>query len=161
MRPDSPAAVLKEGRWLAPAPRIPATREDWLALPGRLDDFLKDHFGLRQAMIRAHKDLTKPLLGLGNNSVLVGRDGRMFYLGEDMVRQSAGLVLRDQAVSDTTELLAQVERGSGAPRDSLSRRRRRQIRRRSISTICRTGRRTGASRPNTICLSINSPRSAF
>ncbi len=108
VRPDSPAAVLKEGRRLAPAPRIPATREDWLALPERLDDFLKDHFGLRQAMIRAHKDLTKPLLGLGNNSVLIGRDGRMFYLGENMVRQSAGLVLRDQAVSNTTELLAQV-----------------------------------------------------
>ncbi len=109
VRPDGPAAILKEGRRLAPAPRIPVTRGDWLALPGRTDDFLKDHFGLRQTMIRAHKDLTKPLLGLGNNSVLVGRDGRMFYLGEDMVRQSAGLVLRDQAVSDTTALLARIK----------------------------------------------------
>ena len=36
------------------------------------------------------------MLGMGDNSVLVGRDGRMFYLGEEAVRQSAGLVLRDQ-----------------------------------------------------------------
>ncbi len=49
------------------------------------------------------------MLGLGNDSVLIGRDGRMFYLGEDMVRQSAGLVLRDQAVSDTAELLARMK----------------------------------------------------
>jgi hypothetical protein len=106
--PDSPASVLKEGRRLAPAPRPPATSGDWLALPGQVDAFLQDHFGLRQALIRAHKDLTKPMLGLGNDSVLIGRDGRLFYLGEEMVRQSAGLVLRDQAVSDTTELLARI-----------------------------------------------------
>src|SRR5208337_1749363 len=61
--PDSPAAVLKEGRRLAPAPRIPATGADWLALPAELDAYLKDHFGLRQALIRAHKDLTRPMLG--------------------------------------------------------------------------------------------------
>jgi len=34
------------------------------------------------------------MLGFGNDSVLVGRDGRMFYLGENAVRQSAGLLVR-------------------------------------------------------------------
>ena len=66
-------------------------------------------------MIRAHKDLTKPMLGMGDDSVLVGRDGRMFYLGEEAVRQSAGLVLRDQRVADTVDLIA-------AMRDDLARR---------------------------------------
>jgi alginate O-acetyltransferase complex protein AlgJ len=108
VRPDGPAAILKEGRRLAPAPQVPTSGAGWLALPARVDDFLKDHFGLRQVLIRVHKDLTKPLLGLGNDSVLIGRDGRMFYLGEETVRQSAGLVLRDQAVSDTTRLLARI-----------------------------------------------------
>jgi alginate O-acetyltransferase complex protein AlgJ len=41
--------------------------------------------------------------------VLIGRDGRMFYLGDDMVRQSAGLILRDQMVSDVVDLLAQMK----------------------------------------------------
>jgi alginate O-acetyltransferase complex protein AlgJ len=104
--PDSPATVLKEGRRLAPAPSIPSSGADWLALPAQVDTYLKDHFGLRDALIRAHKDLTKPLLGLGSDSVLVGRDGRMFYLGEEAVRQSAGLVLRDQRVADTVDLIA-------------------------------------------------------
>ncbi len=103
--PDSPAAVLKEGRRLAPAPGKPATSADWLALPAALDAYLKDHFGLRQAMIQAHKELTKPMLGAGDDAVLVGRDGRMFYLREDAVRQSAGLVLRDQRVADTVALI--------------------------------------------------------
>ena len=47
--------------------------------------------------------------------MLVGRDGRMFYLGEEAVRQSAGLVLRDQRVADAVDLIA-------AMRDDLARR---------------------------------------
>jgi alginate O-acetyltransferase complex protein AlgJ len=113
--PDSPATVLKEGRRLSRAPRFPRTGEDWLALPGELDVYLKDHFGLRQTLIRAHKDLTKPMLGRGDDSVLIGRDGRMFYLGEEAVRQSAGLVVRDQRVADAVDLIA-------AMRDDLVRR---------------------------------------
>ena len=33
VRPDSPAAILKEGRSLAPAPRMPGSSAGWLALP--------------------------------------------------------------------------------------------------------------------------------
>ena len=80
--PDSPASVFREGRSLAPAPRLPTTGASWLALPAAVDAYLKDHFGLRQTLITAHRELTKPMLGFGNNSVLVGRDGRMFFLGE-------------------------------------------------------------------------------
>ena len=108
MRPDPPAAILKEGRYLAPAPTIPAAGDDWLTLSSRIDAFLGDHFGLRQALIRAHKDLTKPLLGFGNDTVLVGRDGRLFYLGQEAVQQSAGLLVRDHRVSDTVDLLARM-----------------------------------------------------
>jgi alginate O-acetyltransferase complex protein AlgJ len=112
--PDSPSAILKEGRRLAAAPNAPATSDDWLALPGRIDAFLRDHFGLRQALIRAHKDLTKPLLGLGNDSVLIGRDGRMFYLAEETVRQSAGLVFRDRRAADATDLIARMNQALAA-----------------------------------------------
>jgi hypothetical protein len=108
VRPDPPAAILKEGRYLAPAPNIPAGGDDWLTLSARIDDFLDDHFGLRQVLIRAHKDLTKPLLGFGNDTVLVGRDGRLFYLGQEAVQQSAGLILRDHRVSETVDLLARM-----------------------------------------------------
>jgi alginate O-acetyltransferase complex protein AlgJ len=106
--PDGPAAILKEGRSLAPVPGMPESSAGWLALSRQVDAYLRDHFGLRQALIRAHKDLTKPMLGFGNDSVLVGREGRLFYLGEETVRQSAGLVLRDERVSETATLLARI-----------------------------------------------------
>jgi len=106
VRPDSPATVLAEGRLLALAPQAPRTWPDWLALPRETDAYLKDHFGLRHAMIQVHHDLTKPMLGFGGTSILVGRDGRLFYLGDDLVRQSAGLVLRDRDVADTAATLA-------------------------------------------------------
>lgn len=106
--PVSPAAILKEGRNLAPAPKAPATRQDWFGLSKQIDAYLQDHFGLRQVLIRVHKDLTKPMLGFGNDSVLIGRDGRMFYLGEEAVRQSAGLIFRDQRVAETADLLVRM-----------------------------------------------------
>src|ERR1700729_1692997 len=104
--PDSPASVFREGRSLARAPRLPTTGSSWLALPAAVDAYLKDHFGLRQTLITAHRELTKPMLGFGNDSVVVGRGGAMFYLGENAVRQSAGLLVRDRGVADTVDLLA-------------------------------------------------------
>ncbi len=104
--PDSPELIFKEGRRLAPEPLPPASLGEWAVLPGQIDAYLRDHFGLRHTMIQLHKDLTKPMLGFGGSEVLVGRDGRMFYLGGDAVRQSAGLVLRDQKLADSANLLA-------------------------------------------------------
>jgi hypothetical protein len=111
-RPDSPELILKEGRMLAPAPQAPRSWEAFRALPDEVDAYLKDHFGLRQMMIRTHRDLSHPVL-YGNESVLIGRNGRMFYLGRQMVRQSAGLVLRDRKVADAADLVA-------AMRDALA-----------------------------------------
>ncbi len=114
VKPDGPAAILKEGRKLAPAPTTPDDPADWLILPKEIDAYLKDHFGFRQVMIRAHKDLTKPLLGLGNDLVMIGRDGHMFYIGEETIRQSAGLIMRDQRVSDATDLLVRMNEALAA-----------------------------------------------
>ncbi len=107
--PDGEASVLKEGRRPAPPPPPPASFAAALSLPGEIDAYLKDRFGLRRFLIRAHKDLTRPVLASGGGPVLIGRDGRMFYLGDEMVRQSAGLILRDQKVSDVADLLARVK----------------------------------------------------
>jgi alginate O-acetyltransferase complex protein AlgJ len=107
-RPDSPELIYKEGRRLAAAPASPDGLGDLAALPGQIDAYLKDHFGFRHMMIQLHKDLTKPMLGFGGSEVLIGRDGRMFYLGGEMVRQSAGLIVRDQKVADSANLLARM-----------------------------------------------------
>jgi hypothetical protein len=115
VRPDNAASVLKEGRYPAPAPNPPDSLSDWLKLPKQIDAYLDDRFGLRERMIRLHKDLTHPVLFKVNTAVLMGRSGRMFYQGNEMVRQSAGLVLRDARVSQTARLIAEM-------RDALAKR---------------------------------------
>ena len=85
------------------------------ALPKKIDDYLHDRFGLRKQMIGWHANLTKRLLGEGNEQVLVGRGDRMFYLGDDAVRQSAGLVRRDARLAESVDFLV-------AMRDALEKR---------------------------------------
>src|SRR5271167_4881639 len=89
-RPDGPDLILAEGRRLSPAPGLSLSLDELAALPGQVDAYLKDRFGLRHAMIKLHKDLTHPVLLKVNTAALVGRDGRLFYQGNEMVRQSAG-----------------------------------------------------------------------
>jgi hypothetical protein len=113
--PDSPELVYAEGRRLAPAPGLPETADGLAALPGEIDAWLSDRFGLRHAMIKLHRDLSHPVVLKVNTAALVGRDGRMFYEADDMVRQSAGLTVRDQRVADAADLMAEM-------RDALKRR---------------------------------------
>jgi hypothetical protein len=103
-----------------------------------VDDYLRGRFGLRKQMIGLYANLTKRLFGEGNQLVLVGRHDRMFYLGEDAVRQSAGLVRRDSRVAESADFLAAM-RNALAERGVRFLVRRRQTPRRSIRTICRPG----------------------
>ena len=114
VKPDSPAAVLKEGRRLAPFPSAPGNLRGWPGIPRQMDAYLKDHFGLRQVMIRAEKDLSKPLAGSSSGLVLEGRDGRLFLTGSEAVRQSAGLTVRDEQVADTVATLSRINKALAA-----------------------------------------------
>jgi hypothetical protein len=113
--PDSADFIFREGRRLAPTPALPTDLAGLAALPAQLDAYLKDRFGLRHAMIKLHKDLTHPVLLKVNTAALVGRDGRLFYQGNEMVRQSAGIVLRDARVAEAADLVASM-------RDALEKR---------------------------------------
>jgi hypothetical protein len=106
--PDNPASLLREGRKPAPTPTAPTSAEALIALPAQVDAYLQDRFGLREKMIRLHKDLTKPVLPGGNGAILIGLDGRLFYLGDEMVLQSAGRVLRERRVTATADTLASI-----------------------------------------------------
>ena len=112
---DDPQLIYKEGRRLAPVPDPPTSLAGLAALPTQVDAYLSDHFGLRRAMIKLHRDLSHPVVLKVNTAAMIGRDGRMFYEGNDMVRQSAGLVLRDKRVADAADLVAEI-------RDALARR---------------------------------------
>jgi hypothetical protein len=113
--PESAQAILKENRTRTPAPSLPRTMREFAAWPKQADDYLGDRFGLRTQMIRLHANLAKRWLGEGNDLVIVGRHGRLFFVGDVSVQQSAGLVRRDAQVTETADFLATV-------RDALSQR---------------------------------------
>ena len=111
--PDSPASVLR-GTTARAGPGLP---DDRTRVAGAAPDARR----LAQRPFRPSAGADprpqgpdKPALRHGNDTVLVGRDGRMFYLGEEAVRQSAGLVLRDQRVADTSRPVRGMKRRSPA-----------------------------------------------
>ena len=104
VRPDSAASILKEGRYPAPAPKPPASPGDWLTLPKEIDAYLNDRFGLREKMIRLHKDLIRPLED--TKVAVIGASGRMYALPDDMLAQSAGHVFRPQKVAEAVDMMA-------------------------------------------------------
>ncbi|HEY1943468.1 MAG TPA: hypothetical protein VGH40_15250 [Roseiarcus sp.] len=107
--PNTKALSTGEARELAAAPSFPVGFKAWIRLPEQLDGYFRDHFGLRDAFIRADALLSRNLHQNGNDSVLIGDNGRMFYLGDEMVRQSAGLVLRVQKVDEVADMLAAMK----------------------------------------------------
>jgi alginate O-acetyltransferase complex protein AlgJ len=107
VRPDSPELVYKEGRSLEPWPGMPAGLAQLSALPAQMDSYLNDHFGLRHAMIKLHQYLNYPVL-MGSRDALIGRGGRFFYQRNEMIRQSAGIVFRDQRIVEAVSFLTSI-----------------------------------------------------
>ena len=106
LMPESAQEILKERRTRAPAPSLPRSMQELAAWPKEAEDYLGDRFGLRKQMIRLHANLAKRWLGEGSELVLVGRHGRLFFLGDVSIQQSAGLVRRESRVTETADFLA-------------------------------------------------------
>jgi alginate O-acetyltransferase complex protein AlgJ len=103
------ATSADELRAQAPRPSVPRTLREVANTPPQIDAWLRDHFGLRSSMIHAYAWITQAVLGSGNESVLIGREGRMFYRRDDALQQSAGLIRRDDQVTDTANRLAAMK----------------------------------------------------
>ena len=115
VRPESAASILKEGRNPAPSPKPPDGPSDWLRLPKEIDAYLSDRFGLREKMIRLHKDLTKPIWGEQGTVAVTGASGRMYALPEDMLTQSAGRVFRPEKVADVVNMITAMNDALARP----------------------------------------------
>jgi alginate O-acetyltransferase complex protein AlgJ len=121
--PDNPENIRKrEAREPASPPTVPRDFAALTALPRNVDAYLKDHFGLREKMIRLHRELLRPVfLAQANNTparTVTGSSGRIYTLLDDMVTQSAGLVFRERQVREAADLAAAMrdalkERGIG------------------------------------------------
>lgn len=79
---DLPGDARDEKRNPVPFPAVPATGADWRAFPRRVDDWFRDHFGLRRLLIRSHAVLLhRGLHTSPQPKILLGRDGWLFYDG--------------------------------------------------------------------------------
>jgi hypothetical protein len=105
---QSQAVVSDEFRAPVPRPSWPQSLSEWTKLPEQVDKYLREHFGLRREMIRAHA-IIDLLLGTGNADVFLGADGFMFYRGDLILQQSAGLILRSERINDTANDLAKFK----------------------------------------------------
>jgi hypothetical protein len=107
--PQQDVVLSEELRQPAALPAWPTDRASWLALPAKIDAFLQDHYGLRRFMTFARAIVVHLLLNTGNESVLLGENGRMFYRGDDLVQQSAGLIVRLPLLVETADTIARVQ----------------------------------------------------
>jgi alginate O-acetyltransferase complex protein AlgJ len=105
------AVSINESRMLASAPSFPASLAEWRNLPRTTDAYLRDHFGLRQAFLRAYTLIMSQgsLFLHSNERVLIGPNGWMFYRGNAMVQQSAGITRRVGQLAEAADLLEQMQ----------------------------------------------------
>jgi alginate O-acetyltransferase complex protein AlgJ len=108
LAPERDWMLADEMRSRATMPGVPHSLSDWRILPGELDAYLGDHFGFRHAMIHAQGILAHLILQSGNALVQIGTHGRLFYKGDDMLRQSAGLLMREQRAIESAETINSI-----------------------------------------------------
>jgi alginate O-acetyltransferase complex protein AlgJ len=106
--PDPDLIAQEESRRPAVAPGWPRSVTGFFAWPAAEDAWLRDHFGLRRAMIHTHSLIADRWLGGGTKYAVFGLDGWLFFRGQDMLSQSAGLILREDQATETADFLARL-----------------------------------------------------
>jgi hypothetical protein len=99
----------REARTLNPAPALPQTVEQWRKLPRAFDDFLGDHFGLREPLARAYSLLRYAVVSPPDLRVVYGRDKFLFFNGDGMIQQSMGLFLRSAVIAKFADHAAALQ----------------------------------------------------
>lgn len=89
-----------EARGLTPTPEAPQSLGEWLLYPRKLEHWLADHFGFRDALVRAHGVLHYAVVLPADLRVVFGRDEWLFFNGDGMIEQSMGLLMRERQVTN-------------------------------------------------------------
>lgn len=88
--PD-PDLELVENRKPAPLPKWPANRAEWWHIPQGLESYWNDAFGFRAWLVRGNAILGAPFGVAANPSVVIARDGWLFYSAEYTLDQFRGI----------------------------------------------------------------------
>ena len=100
-----------EKRTLAVFPAVQATAKGLSAFPAQFDTYYRDHFGLRDRLIRLHNSVYLQLFKLSpSNFVLQGREGWFFYTAEGVKEDYFGQQLLDPVSLDRSAAVLQDRR---------------------------------------------------
>ena len=80
-----------ENRTLAPVPSVRSAFEDWRHFPGRLDDWMNDHVGLRKSLIVLYLGLRRSLDIEDRGNAVRGMDGWLFGAEDGALSMHRGL----------------------------------------------------------------------
>ena len=73
-------------------PGLPATIEEFTVLPQRFEAWLKDHFGFRNDLVLVNNLIRVKVFGQSTSPLVVlGRNGWLFYTGENTLEQTRGI----------------------------------------------------------------------
>jgi alginate O-acetyltransferase complex protein AlgJ len=106
--PQAGSVLEDEMRARATLPGFPFSLRQWRALPGKIDAYFRDHFGMRKELIHIHALLSHRILKTSNALVQIGDHDWLFLRSDKMLQQSAGLLIREQQVIETADTIAHV-----------------------------------------------------
>lgn len=98
-----------ENRTAAEPPELPGSLADVRALPGALEAYFSDHFGLREEMIRGWRKLHRNLDGNQSYRVLLGSDSWLFLTDGGVVEQNAGRRFNSASVGALLATIADLD----------------------------------------------------
>jgi hypothetical protein len=107
---DTSSATM-ENRRLAPFPAMPDRAAGIKTYFAGLESYFNDHFGFRNLLIRTHGYIRWHWLKQGSTEVLAGREGWLFYTGENTLDSHLGLsFLTGQELEKWRQLLERRQR---------------------------------------------------
>jgi alginate O-acetyltransferase complex protein AlgJ len=83
------SGISGENRNLAPFPKI-ETPSQAKFLPRMMDDYVNDRFGLRTQLVHLNSLIRYELGVSSTKDVIIGKDGWLFYAGDDLMEQHIG-----------------------------------------------------------------------
>ena len=107
--PGAVAVSESEQRRLAAPPDWPKFGKEFATWPRKVDLYANDHFGLRAVLIDLGNRIIPPQTRNASHQVLLGQDGWMFVMSDNMIEQSRGDLLRSDDVARTAALIQQIQ----------------------------------------------------
>ncbi|MGU3492674.1 alginate O-acetyltransferase AlgX-related protein [Xanthobacteraceae bacterium A53D] len=81
----------------------------WIRAAEKLDPFINDNYGMRGVFMAGHATYGRAMKASRNRPVLIGRNDRMFYTGEQAMDQTLGKVFRKAPIDQFVQVTSRMQ----------------------------------------------------